>query len=49
MDRHQALKENEWHVASLTDEQREDLKQLENELGVVLIAYEHGENQHEMR
>lgn len=40
MDREQALKENEWHVATLSDEEKAELKQLENELGVVLIAYE---------
>lgn len=43
MDRQQALQENEWHVATLTEKQKDELKQLENELGVVLIAYEHGE------
>lgn len=46
MDREQTLKENEWHVATLTEDQKDELKQLETELGVVLIAYEHGENKH---
>ncbi|MFA8438291.1 hypothetical protein [Pueribacillus sp. YX66] len=45
MDRQQALKK-EWSLASLNDKQKEELKQLENDLGVVLIAYEHGENKH---
>ncbi len=33
-------KEKDWHLANLTEEQTQNIEQLENELGVVLIAYE---------
>lgn len=43
LDREQALKENKWHIATLSEEEKEELKRLEEELDVVLIAYEEGQ------
>lgn len=43
LDREQALEENKWHIATLSEEEKEELKRLEEELDVVLIAYEEGQ------
>ncbi|WP_180955262.1 hypothetical protein [Peribacillus deserti] len=32
---------NDFHIAHLTNEEKEKLRQFENELGCTLIAYEH--------